>query len=114
MGSPTRSAAMPATNARSNSAAIRASTMKRLAAMQLCPLLMVRASTPIRAARSRSALGITMNGSLPPSSSTVFLICRPAWLATCAPAGSLPVSVTAFTRGSPITRSTCAEPISSV
>ena len=42
--------------------------------------------------------GITMNGSLPPSSSTVFFSLRPAAAATCAPAGSLPVSVTAATR----------------
>jgi hypothetical protein len=55
--------------------------MKRLAAMQDWPLLMVRASTAVRAARSRSALGITMNGSLPPSSSTVFLMSFAARLA---------------------------------
>ena len=34
-----------------------------------------------------------MKGSVPPSSSTVFLICFPAMLATLRPAGSLPVSV---------------------
>ena len=52
---------------------------------------------------------MTMNGSLPPSSSTVFLICPPACAATCRPAGSLPVSVTAFTRGSSITRRTVSD-----
>ncbi len=88
--------------------------MNRLAAIHDCPLLMVRASTAVFTARSRSALGIPTNGSLPPNSSTVFLSCFPAWLATCAPAGSLPVSVTAFTRRSSITRCTCPEPINSV
>ena len=37
-------------------------------------------------ARSRSALAMTMNGSLPPSSSTVFLRCLPATAATALPA----------------------------
>src|SRR5579884_3497824 len=39
--------------------------MKRLAAMQDCPLLMTRAFTAVATASSKSALGITMNGSLP-------------------------------------------------
>ena len=52
-------------------------TMKRLAAMQDWPLLIVRALTAVATAASRSALGMTMNGSLPPSSSTVFLIWAP-------------------------------------
>src|ERR1017187_2241418 len=68
-------------------------TMKRLAAMQDCPLLMVRALTAVEMASSRSALGITMKGSLPPSSSTVFLMRSPHWAATERPAGSLPVRV---------------------
>ena len=87
---------------------------KRLAAMQDWPLLTTRARTAVLTAASRSALGITMNGSLPPSSSTVFLRCLPAWAATCLPAGSLPVRVTALTRSSAITRATSSEPISSV
>ena len=78
--------------------------MKRFAAMHDCPVLIVRAFTPISAAISKSALGMTMNGSLPPSSRTLFLICRAAALATSLPARSLPVSVTAFTRGSSMTR----------
>ena len=41
-----------------------------------------------------------MNGSLPPSSSTVFLMCFPAIEATLLPAPSLPVSVAAATRSS--------------
>ena len=49
----------------------------------------------VATAASRSALGITMNGSLPPSSSTDFLRFLPAALATDRPAPSLPVSVTA-------------------
>ena len=67
--------------------------MKRLAAMQDWPLLTIRALTAVATARGRSAEGMTMNGSLPPSSSTVFLIARPARLATSRPAPSLPVSV---------------------
>ena len=61
--------------------------MKRLAAMQDCPLLIMRAFTAVATALSRSALGITMNGSLPPSSSTVFLMCLPGCAATCAARG---------------------------
>ena len=72
--------------------------MNRLAAMHDWPLLIVRALTAVRTAASRSALGITMNGSLPPSSSTLFLMTLPAALATWLPASVLPVSVTAATR----------------
>ena len=114
IGSPTLSALNPATNCRSNSSAIDSATMKRLAAMQDWPLLIVRALTAVRTAASRSALGITTNGSLPPSSSTLFLMSLPAALATWLPASSLPVSVTAATRGSSMTRSTWSVPISSV
>ena len=58
---------------------------------------------------------MTTNGSLPPSSSTVFLICFPACAATCAPAGSLPVRVAAFTRAIvDHPRHLAADPISSV
>ncbi len=88
--------------------------MKRLAAMQDCPLLIVRAFTAVDAAASRSALGITMKGSLPPSSSTTFLICAPAARPTETPAPSLPVSVTAAMRGSSISRATRSEPTRSV
>ncbi len=55
IGSPTTSACMAATKSRSNSAATSSITMKRLAAMQDCPLLTVRASAAVRAAASRSA-----------------------------------------------------------
>ena len=50
--------------------------MKRLAAMQDWPLLIVRALTAVVAAFSTSAIGSTTKGSLPPSSSTAFLIWR--------------------------------------
>ena len=80
--------------------------MKRFAAMHDWPLLIMRAFTPTSAAVATSALGRTMNGSLPPSSSTVFLMCFPAVAATWLPAGSLPVSVAAATRGSARMRST--------
>jgi hypothetical protein len=47
-----------------------------------------------------------MNGSEPPSSSTIFLRLRPAISATAAPARSEPVSETPRTRGSSITVAT--------
>src|SRR5947199_412345 len=67
--------------------------MKRFALMHDCPLFSRRAPTPTSTARSRSADGMTTNGSLPPSSSTVGLICEPAIEATELPAGPEPVSV---------------------
>src|SRR6266436_479708 len=88
--------------------------MNLFAAMHDCPVLMMRALTAVLSAFSKSALGITMKASLPPSSSTLFLISRAAVLATALPAFSLPVSVTAFTRGSTITFSTRSGSISSV
>jgi hypothetical protein len=114
IGSPTRNAAAASTKRRSKSSAIGSATMNRFAAIHDWPLLIIRAFTAILIASSRSALGITTNGSLPPSSSTVFLIRAPACAATCVPAPSLPVSVTATTRGSSMTRSTSLLPISSV
>ena len=57
---------------------------------------------------------MTMNGSLPPSSSTVFLSTSPAIAATDCPAGALPVRVAATTRSSRSTLSISPEPISSV
>ena len=51
-----------------------------------------------------------MNGSLPPSSSTLFLmLLRRRCDATLAPAGSLPVSVAAFTRSSSRSAATCSD-----
>ena len=78
--------------------------MNLFAAMQDWPLT----------ASSRSAEGITMNGSLPPSSSTEGLISSPAMAPTDWPAGSLPVRVTAATRGSRRIFSTAPEGTSSV
>jgi hypothetical protein len=57
---------------------------------------------------------MTMNGSLPPSSSTLFLIRFAAPEATLAPAGSLPVSVAALIRSSSSSSATRSAPISSV
>ena len=62
IGSPTRSACMRATNSSSNASATSSCTMKRLAAMQLCPLFCTRAVTAVCAAFSRSADGMTTNG----------------------------------------------------
>ncbi len=82
--------------------------MKRLAAMHDWPLLIVRALTAVAAALPRSAEGSTMNGSLPPNSSTAFLTLPPAARPTATPAPSLPVSVTAAMRGSSIIFATAA------
>ncbi len=86
-------------------------TMNRLAAMQDWPLFWTRAVTAVFTAATTSAEGITMYGSLPPSSRTVFLISSPATEATDRPAGSLPVRVAATTRGSRRTPSTSREPM---
>ena len=88
--------------------------MKRLAAMHDCPEFTTRAFTAVLTAATRSALGITMNGSLPPSSSTLFLITFPAADATSLPACSLPVTVTAATRLSATTSATRDDEMSSV
>src|ERR1700758_2721197 len=74
-------------------------TMNRFAAMHDWPLFCPRAVTAVLTASSRSTDGITMNGSLPPSSITVGLISSPQMAATDWPAGSLPVSVAAAGRG---------------
>ena len=88
--------------------------MNRFAAMHDWPLLIVRAFTAVLMASSRSAEGITMNGSLPPSSSTVRLISFPAMPPTLRPAGSLPVNVAAATRESCRMRSTASDPTNKV
>jgi len=91
-----------------------ACTMNLLAAIQLWPLLMVRAVTAVLMASGRSALGITMKGSLPPSSMTAGLMAAPAVPATLRPAPSEPVSDTAFTRSSFRIASTPLLPMRSV
>ena len=88
--------------------------MKRLAAMQDWPLLRQRAKAATSAAFGRLADGMTMNGSLPPNSSTTFLISLPAMDATERPAGVDPVSVAATTRSSRRMGSTRLELTSSV
>ena len=87
-GSPMRRAPSSDLNRSRKRSTTGATTMKRLAAMQLWPLLISRASAAARAAASTSASASTMNGSLPPSSSTVFLSMRPACSATAMPARS--------------------------
>ena len=85
--------------------------MNRLAAMHDWPLFWTRACTATGTARSRSAEARTTNGSEPPSSSTHFFNASPAAAATDWPARSLPVSVTATTRSSAMTRATSPDPI---
>ena len=88
IGSPTFMAAISATNSRSNSSYTASCTMNRLAAMHDWPLLMHRATAATLAASGSFADGMTTNGSLPPSSSTTFLISLPAIEPTDWPAGS--------------------------
>src|SRR5664280_1487471 len=77
-GSPTDRAAIPDTKPSVKASAMSACTMNRLAAMHAWPAFRTRACTPTDTARSTSADGSTMNGSLPPSSSTTFFPAAPA------------------------------------
>ncbi len=88
--------------------------MNRFAEMHDWPLFRQREVAATCAAFAMSADGMTTNGSLPPSSSTVFFSSRPAIAAIERPAPSLPVSVAARTRGSLSTDSTASDPISRV
>ncbi len=72
-------------------------TKNRFEATQLCPQLMNLPFTAPSAAFSIIASSSTMNGSLPPSSSTHFFKLRAALSPTFAPALVLPVKVTALT-----------------
>ena len=105
-GSPTTSASIASVKRARNSSAISSTTMKRLAAMHDCPLFCTRAVTAVRTVDSMSADGRTMNGSEPPSSSTLFFSAPPAAEPTEMPARSLPVRVTAAIRGSSISAAT--------
>ena len=67
-----------ATNFRANSSAIGSATMKRLAAMQDCAIVLHARFDRGSHGLSKSALGITMKGSLPPVPAPAFLILRPA------------------------------------
>ena len=114
IGSPIFSASYFSISFFSNESAIASATINLFAAIQDCPLLSIRAVTAVVTAASKSALGMTMNGSLPPNSSTVFLICFPAAAAKLAPASSLPVRVAALTRSSAIKAATSDAPTNKV
>ena len=81
-GSPTTSASIAVDEAGQELVATSSTTMNRLAAMHDCPLFCTRALTAVRTQVSRSAEGSTMNGSEPPSSSTLFFSGGPAAEAT--------------------------------
>ena len=85
---------------RTNSSAIGSDTMKRLAAMQDWPLLIVRALTAVRPRVRGPPTACTMNGSLPPSSSTGLLERVPGARATSAPAPRCRSASRRATRGS--------------
>ena len=78
-------------------------TIKRLAAIQLCPEFIILLVTIESTAWSRSASSKTMYGSLPPNSRTTFFIFFAALVPAEIPAGVEPVSVTAATRSSSMT-----------
>ena len=73
------------------------------------PALTARAATATRRPVDL-AEGMTMKGSLPPSSRTDFLMSHPARAATGAAADSLPVTWTAAMRASASTTATCSGP----
>ena len=114
VGSPMTRPRNPSVKASTNWSYTSAWMMNRFAAIQDWPLFCTRAVTAVFAAAAMSALGMTMKGSLPPSSSTVCLTSSPAIAATDRPAGSLPVKVAAATRGSRRIDSIIPEPIRSV
>src|SRR5580658_9653963 len=105
IGSPALSAARAAWNSARNLSATLSTTMNRLAAQQVCPVLYIRPQTAHLTACSRSASSRTMNASLPPSSIEDTLRFCPALDAMLLPAATLPVSATPLIRGSSTTRS---------
>ena len=111
IGSPVVTAAIAAVKRSTNASWMSAWTIIRLPQMHDWPLFWMRAVTAALTAAARSADGMTTNGSDPPSSRTTFLRCLPATSATAAPAPSLPVSVTAATRGSATTAATSRDGI---
>lgn len=71
-------------------------TMKRLAAMQLCPVFCILAWTMVLIWLSKSASSQTMHALLPPNSMTDGFKCAPAISAMVFPAVPLPVTLTPF------------------
>ena len=82
IGSPGLSAASAAWNLSRKRSASDSTTMKRLAATQDCPVLLIFAHTAHLTAPSRSASSSTMKASLPPSSIVDFFRFCPARPAT--------------------------------
>ena len=83
-------------------------TMNRLAAQQVWPVLYIRPQTAQGMVCSRSASSSTMKASLPPSSMEVILTFLPARAAMLWPAATLPVRQTPLMRGSSTTSSDCS------
>ena len=81
-------------------------TISRLDAVHAWPVFCIRPEVAALTVAAMSSASSTMNGSLPPSSSTDFFRCLPARAPTELPARSLPVSVTPWMRGSAMTCST--------
>ena len=89
---------------KSGSAAV--GTIIRLGELQAWPALESLAPAAVPATSCRSASANTMKASEPPSSNTDFFRFLPAVSATAAPARSLPVRDTPWTRGSAIMAAT--------
>ena len=85
-----------------NSSATDSCTMKRLAAVQACPMLRNLAARAPSTALSRSASSKTMNGALPPSSIDVRNTFSAACFMSVTPTGVEPVNDTLRRRGSAI------------
>ena len=106
IGSPTLRASIPSTNRRSNSSGVLVDDEALRRDARLAVVDLPRLDCGLRGRASMSALGITMKGSLPPSSSTVFLIVRPAGSATLCPGGFAAREGDGPTRGSAMTPAT--------
>ena len=78
----------------------------RLGELHACPELDNRARPTVSTSSPTSSVSKTTSGSEPPSSSTLLVRFLPATSATAAPAPSLPVSETPWTRGSAIISAT--------
>ncbi len=108
MGSPAFNASSAAWNRARNLSAMSSTTMKRLAAQQVWPVLYIRPHTAQGMVRSRSASSSTMKASLPPNSMDDTFRLRPAREAMLWPAATLPVRQTPLMRGSSTIRSDCS------
>jgi hypothetical protein len=112
IGLPAFSAPRAFLNSARNLSATASTTMKRLAAQQVCPQLYIRPHTAHLMVCAMSASSSTMKASLPPSSIDDGFRFFPALAAIVRPAAVLPVSATPLIRRSSMMWSDCACEIS--